>query len=399
MKYDFIIVGSGIIGLTLAYKLKKKFNNSKILILEKEKDSIQHGSGRNSGVIHSGIYYEPGSLRATLGVQGGRELKEYIKTKRLWMDECGKILVPTSQNSYENTEQLFARGIENGAVIKKLSGEQIANLEPNINNSYNIGLHVPFTSIADPKEVSKSLIEDLIDLGVEIQYQEAVTKIEEEGCKIHTINSTYECAHSFNCSGLHSDAIAKKSGLEFRYSFLPFKGKYWKILDSNFSLKHLVYPVPDLQYPFLGLHTSHKKNGDFFIGPSSTPVFGREQYDWNTNFSVSEAITIGFSFVKKIISNENKLRTLALQESRLLTKGGFLKEINKLITGINKKNITASNEKVGIRSQIFDPQSKTLVNDFVVINQKHCTHVLNAISPAWTASFSFAEYLIKFSKI
>jgi L-2-hydroxyglutarate oxidase LhgO len=160
-----------------------------------------------------------------------------------------------------------------------------------------------------------------------------------------------------------------------------------------------VYPVPDLQYPFLGLHTSHKKNGDFFIGPSSTPVFGREQYDWNTNFSISEAITIGFSFIKKIISNENKLRTLALQESRLLTKGGFLKEINKLITGINKKNITASNEKVGIRSQIFDPQSKTLVNDFVVINQKHCTHVLNAISPAWTASFSFAEYLIKFSKI
>ena len=275
-----------------------KWLNKGILILEKEKDSIQHGSGRNSGVIHSGIYYEPGSLRATLGVQGGRELKEYIKTKRLWIDECGKILVPTSQNSYENTEQLFARGIENGVVIKKLSGEQIANLEPNINNKYNIGLHVPFTSIADPKEVSKSLIGDLIDLGVEIQYQEAVTKIEEEGCKIHTVNSTYECAHSFNCSGLHSDAIAKKSGLEFRYSFLPFKGKYWKILDSNFSLKHLVYPVPDLQYPFLGLHTSHKKNGDFFIGPSSTPVFGREQYDWNTNFSVSEAIT-RFQFCKK----------------------------------------------------------------------------------------------------
>jgi L-2-hydroxyglutarate oxidase len=399
MKYDFIIIGSGIIGLTLGYKLKKRFKESAILILEKEKDSTQHGSGRNSGVIHSGVYYEPQSLRATLGVQGGIELKEYIKSKNLWIDECGKLLIPTSQNSFENIENLYERGIQNGVQIKKLTGKEITNLEPKVNTKYGVGLKIPFTSIADPKEVSACLIQDLKEMGVIIQYQDEVIEVFDEGLKIITKHSTYKCAYSFNCSGLHADEVAKKSGLEFRYSFLPFKGKYWKISDPSFKLKHLIYPVPDLQYPFLGLHTSHKKNGSFFIGPSSTPVFGRESYTWNEDFNLKQALTLGFSFMKKIITNENKLMSLALQESRLLTTSGFLKEINKLIIGIDKNNISSTNEKVGIRSQIFDPHSKTLVNDFVLLNQKHCTHVLNAISPAWTASFAFADHLIKFSKI
>ena len=399
MKYDFIIIGSGIVGLTLAFKLKKRLKQSKILILEKEKDSVQHGSGRNSGVIHSGIYYEPNSLRATLGVQGGIELKEYIKSKNLWIDECGKLLIPTSQNSYENTENLFKRGIENGVTIQKLTAREINNLEPRVNTHYGVGLKIPFTSIADPKEVSMCLIEDLKSMGIEIKYNEVVLEVINEGIKIKTSKDTYECDYSFNCSGLQSDDIATKSGLSFRYSFLPFKGKYWKIIDPNFTLNHLVYPVPDLQYPFLGLHTSHKKNGSFFIGPSSTPVLGRESYSWNEDLNMKQAFKLGTSFIQKIIKNENQLRSLALQESKLLIMSKFIKEISKLITGINKNNIISTNEKVGIRSQIFDPKSKTLVNDFVLLNQKNCTHVLNAISPAWTASFAFADHLIKFAKI
>jgi (S)-2-hydroxyglutarate dehydrogenase len=399
MKYDFIIIGSGIIGLTLAFKLKKKHTNSKILILDKERDSIQHGSGRNSGVIHSGIYYNPGSLRATLGVRGGIELKEYIKSKKLWIDECGKLLIPTSENSFHNTDNLFQRGIDNGVVVKKLSGEEVKNLEPNINTKYNIGLLIPFTSVADPKEVSKSLLFDLQQMGVDIFYNEQVTKIEDEGTIVYTELKKYSCEHSFNCSGLQSDIIAKSAGLEFRYSFLPFKGKYWKITDPNFKLKHLVYPIPDLQYPFLGLHSSHKRDGTFYIGPSSTPVFGREHYHWNDKLKFTEAISLAFSFAFKILKNENKLRSLAIQEARLLTKNGFANEMKKLLNNISSDNIKASLEKIGIRSQIFDPLSKTLVNDFVVINQKHATHVLNAISPAWTASFAFADHIIDLAKI
>ena len=392
MKYDFAIIGSGIIGLTLAFKLKQKFNNSKIVIFEKEPNSISHGSGRNSGVLHSGIYYEPGSLRANLCVTGAKELKEYIKSENLWINECGKLLLPTSEYSYSNLENLFNRAKKNGVEINKIKNEEIKRIEPNTNCQFEYGLHVPFTSVADPKEVSKSLIENLKKMNVEINYNSKILKICEQ--KLFTQNNTIEAGHIFNCAGLFADEIAKNSNLEFRYSFLPFKGKYWKITNKSFKLNHLVYPIPDLRYPFLGLHSSHNRHGDFYIGPSSTPVFGREQYNGILGDNLKESISLIFNFSKKIIFNENKLRTLALQELSLLTKRGFFNQIKKMFNNINPDDLELSDQKVGIRSQIFDPQSKNLVNDFVVINQKNTTHVLNAISPAWSASFAFADHLI-----
>ncbi|EMH80621.1 putative dehydrogenase [alpha proteobacterium HIMB114] len=392
MKYDFAIIGSGIIGLTLAFKLKQKFNNSKITIFEKEPNSISHGSGRNSGVLHSGIYYEPGSLRANLCVTGVKELKEYIKSENLWVNECGKLLLPTSEYSYSNLESLFNRAKKNGVEINKIKNEEIKRIEPNTNCQFEYGLHVPFTSVADPKEVSKSLIENLKKMNVEINYNSKILKISEQ--KLFTQNNTIEAGHIFNCAGLFADEIAKNSNLEFRYSFLPFKGKYWKITNKSFKLNHLVYPIPDLRYPFLGLHSSHNRHGDFYIGPSSTPVFGREQYNEILGDNLKESISLIFNFSKKIIFNENKLRTLALQELSLLTKRGFFNQIKKMFDNINPGDLELSDQKVGIRSQIFDPQSKNLVNDFVVINQKNTTHVLNAISPAWSASFAFADHLI-----
>ena len=392
MKYDFAIIGSGIIGLTLAFKLKQKFNNSKIAIFEKEPNSISHGSGRNSGVLHSGIYYEPGSLRANLCVTGVKELKEYIKSENLWINECGKLLLPTSEYSYSNLENLFNRAKKNGVEINKIKNEEIKRIEPNTNCQFEYGLHVPFTSVADPKEVSKSLIENLKKMNVEINYNSKILKICEQ--KLFTQNNTIEAGHIFNCAGLFADEIAKNSNLEFRYSFLPFKGKYWKITNKSFKLNHLVYPIPDLRYPFLGLHSSHNRHGDFYIGPSSTPVFGREQYNGILGDNLKESISLIFNFSKKIILNENKLRTLALQELSLLTKRGFFNQIKKMFNNINPDDLELSDQKVGIRSQIFDPQSKNLVNDFVVINQKNTTHVLNAISPAWSASFAFADHLI-----
>lgn len=392
MKYDFAIIGSGIIGLTLAFKLKQKFNNSKITIFEKEPNSTSHGSGRNSGVLHSGIYYEPESLRANLCVTGAKELKEYIKSENLWINECGKLLLPTSEYSYSNLENLFNRAKKNGVEINKIKNEEIKRIEPNTNCQFEYGLHVPFTSVADPKEVSKSLIENLRKMNVEINYNFKILKINEQ--KLFTQNNIVEAGHIFNCAGLFADEIAKNSNLEFRYSFLPFKGKYWKIKNKNFKLNHLVYPIPDLRYPFLGLHSSHNRHGDFYIGPSSTPVFGREQYNGILGDNLKESIGLIFNFSKKIIFNENKLRTLALQELSLLTKRGFFDQIKKMFNNINPDDLELSDQKVGIRSQIFDPQSKNLVNDFVVINQKNATHVLNAISPAWSASFAFADHLM-----
>jgi L-2-hydroxyglutarate oxidase len=397
MKYDFIIIGSGIIGLTLAYKLKQKLNNSKILILEKEIDSISHGSGRNSGVLHSGIYYEPGTLRAKLCVQGVKELKQYIKSKNLWINECGKILLPTSEYSYSNLENLYDRAQKNGVEIKKISQDEINKIEPNANCLFDKGLFVPFTSVADPKEVSQSLIQDLKNMNVDIQYNEEVVSF--KNGSINTKNNNYHAEHVFNCAGLQADSIAKNSGLNFRYSFLPFKGKYWKIKNTNFKLNHLIYPIPDLRFPFLGLHSSHNKNDDFYIGPSSTPVFGREEYQGLFGKNILESLNIGVNFLKKILLNENKLRTLAFQEFSLLTKKGFYNQVNKMFKNLEVNDLEISNTKVGIRSQIFDPKNKNLVNDFVIINENKTTHVLNAISPAWSASFAFADHLIKEARI
>ena len=397
MKYDFAIIGSGIIGLTLAYKLKYKFNKSNIIIFEKEPNSISHGSGRNSGVLHSGIYYEPGSLRANLCVKGAKELKEYIKSENLWINECGKLLIPTSEYSYSNLENLFDRAKKNGVEINKIKNDEIKKIEPNTNCQFNYGLHVPFTSVADPKEVSNSLVENLRKMNVAINYNARILKISEQ--KLFTKDNTIEAGHIFNCAGLFADELAKNSNLKFRYSFLPFKGKYWKIKNKNFKLNHLVYPIPDLRYPFLGLHSSHNRHGEFYIGPSSTPVFGREQYDGIIGNNFTESINLFFNFSKKIIFNENKLQTLALQEFSLLTKNGFFNQVKKMFSNIKPHDLELSNQKVGIRSQIFDPQSKNLVNDFVIINHKNTTHVLNAISPAWSASFAFADHLINEAKL
>ena len=397
MKYDFAIIGSGIIGLTLAFKLRLKFVNSNIIIFEKEPNSISHGSGRNSGVLHSGIYYDPGSLRANLCTTGVKELKDYIISEKLWINECGKLLIPTSKFSNSNLENLFERAKNNGVEVHKIKSTEIENLEPNINCQFKYGLHVPFTSVADPKEVSESLIRNLKKMNVNFKYNSKILKIISN--EVITKDDKIEAGKIFNCAGLFADEVAKKSNLEFRFNFLPFKGKYWKIKNKNFKLNHLVYPIPDLRYPFLGLHSSHNRNGDFFIGPSSTPVFGREQYDGFFGDSISESLSLFLNFSKKIIFNENKLRSLAVKEMLLLTKYGFFNEIKKMFKNIKPDELELSEHKIGIRSQIFDPNKKSLVNDFVVINQDHTTHVLNAISPAWSASFAFADYLIDKAKL
>ena len=397
MKYDFAIIGSGIIGLTLAFKLKLKFVNSNIIIFEKEPNSISHGSGRNSGVLHSGIYYDPGSLRANLCTTGVKELKDYIKSEKLWINECGKLLIPTSKFSNSNLENLFERAKNNGVKVHKIKNTEIERLEPNINCKFKYGLHVPFTSVADPKEVSDSLIKNLKKMNVNIKYNSKILKIISN--EVITKDDKIKAGKIFNCAGLFADEVAKKSNLKFRFSFLPFKGKYWKIKNKNFKLNHLVYPIPDLRYPFLGLHSSHNRNGDFFIGPSSTPVFGREQYDGFFGDSISESLSLFLNFSKKIIFNENKLRSLAVKEILLLTKYGFFNEIQKMFKNIRPDELELSEHKIGIRSQIFDPNKKCLVNDFVVINQDHTIHVLNAISPAWSASFAFADYLIDKAKL
>jgi L-2-hydroxyglutarate oxidase LhgO len=240
-----------------------------------------------------------------------------------------------------------------------------------------------------------SLLKDFISLGGEINYNEEVLSIDSEINKIKTKKNYFNFDYVINCSGLHSDKLARSAGLKFNYSFLPFKGKYWKI-KKKYKLNKLVYPVPDLNFPFLGVHTVHNKDNEVFLGPTSTPVFGRESYSLFENFKLSEITELLPSFLIKILKNQNNLRNLAVRELKMLTKNGLIKEIKKLIKNVEKEDLLFYEEKTGIRSQIFDNTSRNLINDFVVKKyNNNQMHILNAVSPAFTASFSFADYIIK----
>ena len=392
---NIYIIGSGIVGLTIGIKIKKKLKGSKVTILEKEESSIKHGSGRNSGIIHSGVYYPSETLKAKLCIDGAKQLKNYVKSRKLWIDECGKILIPTNDISYKNLDLLINRAKENNIETNLISKYETIKLEPNINPNFDKAMYIPFTSVVNPKEVMNSLLKDFLKLEGKIYYNEEVLNIESEANKIKTKKNYFNFDYLINCSGLHSDRIARSAGLKFNYSFLPFKGKYWKI-KKKYKLSKLVYPVPDLNFPFLGVHTVHNKNNEVFLGPTSTPVFGRESYKFLENFKLTEIKELLPSFLIKILKNQNNLRNLALRELKMLTKSGLIKEIKKLIKNVDKEDLFFYEEKTGIRSQIFDNTSKNLINDFVVKKYRNNQiHILNAVSPAFTASFAFADYIIK----
>ena len=272
---NIYIIGSGIVGLTIGIKIKKKLKGSKVTILEKEESSIKHGSGRNSGIIHSGVYYPSETLKAKLCIDGAKQLKNYVKNRKLWIDECGKILIPTNDISYKNLDLLINRAKENNIETNLISKYETIKLEPNINPNFDKAMYIPFTSVVNPKEVMNSLLKDFLKLEGKIYYNKEVLNIESEANKIKTKKNYFNFDYLINCSGLHSDRIARSAGLKFDYSFLPFKGKYWKI-KKKYKLSKLVYPVPDLNFPFLGVHTVHNKKNEVFLGPTSTPVFGRE---------------------------------------------------------------------------------------------------------------------------
>ena len=389
------IIGSGVVGLTLAYEITNHNPTYEITIFEKEDNSIRHGTGRNSGVIHSGIYYTPNSLRSELCIEGSRLMKKFIQDHNLYLNPCGKLLIPRYLNDLESLDFLFERSKEVGVhAIKLNSKEEILKIEPNCNPKFDQALFIKDTAIGDPKEVTAKLLELLKKRNFSILYHHEVSKVVSSKGALYVKDTLFEFDLVINAAGLYADQIAKISNLKTNYSSLPFKGKYWSVKTDNPSElpKTLLYPVPNLAHPFVGIHTVYDKSGNFYLGPSSTPVFGKEAYKPFQKFKLIEFVTLILKFFTKIIKNENKLRNLAVSEFRNL----FLSHIKKS-TEVYFKNssniILSESRKVGIRSQIFDNKSKTLFNDFVVIKQNKTVHILNAISPAWTSSFAMAKYI------
>ncbi len=401
MKTEILIVGSGMVGMSLAHQLKKKSISNKITIIEKELDIGKHSSGRNSGVLHAGVYYKPNSLKAKVCIEGAKMLKSWVKDNDLSIYNCGKIIVPQEKFLDSQLDILYERGKTNGANIQFISSQELEKKIPFSRTASGRALWSPETSVVNPIEILKKLEFKLNQLDVELL----------KGIKIHKIDSinknvfignnkkiSYE--YLFNCAGLNSIEIAKYFDIAENYILIPFKGLYWELKpDSPFKIKTNLYPVPDINIPFLGVHfTPSCGSSKVTIGPTATLALGKENYEGLKNIEIAKLFRNISIISYQYLKNNNGFRNYVHEQLPLGFEPFLINSAKKLIPNIKKEHISFS-KKVGIRSQLFDKKDNKLVDDFLCVNTSNSTHILNAISPAFTASFALANLIINNSNL
>jgi len=383
--YDFIVIGAGIVGASTALELKKQ--GHQVLILEKEKSPGLHQSGRNSGVIHSGIYYKPNSFKSNLCIRGRELLLEFIDIEKVPHRVEGKLVV---DDQISKIEDLFLRaqnlGMKDVSIFDK---KEILEKEPYC--KFESALYVPQAGVVDYKVVTEKIISKFLSLGGEVKYFNQVNAIEDSRYlkKIFTSHNQFETEFLINCAGLYSDTVAKLDNLEPNLQIIPFRGEYFTI-DSNKSkyVNNMIYPIANPNLPFLGIHLTKTIDGNIEAGPNAVLAFAKEGYDWST-FNVKEfASTISYKGMWKL--GKKYLKTGLSEMYRSLNKKVFLTEISKFIPDINANDLTP--RVSGVRAQAVDINGN-LVDDFVFESKDNSLHVLNAPSPAATSSFAIGEYI------
>ena len=383
------VIGAGIVGLATAYKLSKQYPKAKISIIEKEKNIAQHQTGKNSGVIHSGIYYTPKSLKAENCRKGYQQLLQFCQENDVKYDICGKLIVATRKDELPTLKMLYDRGAENALQnLKWLDPEQIKMHEPHVNGIK--GIWVPQTGIVDYLEVAKKYLELVLAADNKVFLGEKVLDIRQNNqVEIITNKQTHLADIVYNCAGLYSDKLAKKT-TEIDYKIVPFRGEYYRIKpEKSYLVNHLVYPVPNPEFPFLGVHFTRKMSGGIEAGPNAVLAFGRESYrklqiDFPELFE-----TLTYKGFLKVVS---KYWQDGLYEMyRSWSKAAFTKALQRLVP-----EITASDLEIGgsgIRAQAIDSKGN-LVDDFLIIRKGNVINVCNAPSPAATASLAIADTLV-----
>ena len=384
--YDYAVIGAGIVGLSTALHLRKQ--NVSVVVLEKEKEPGLHQSGRNSGVIHSGIYYKPNSSKSELSIRGRNLLIEYLKKKDINFRQEGKIVVDNDLNKLEN---LLDRSIElDMEGVKIVRDDELLSIEPN--SVILNGLFVPQAGVVDYKEVVQAYAKDFIEMGGEIKYIEEIKEIENiNGLKsIKGNKDTYNCEFLINCAGLFSDEIAKLDNMSPNVKIIPFRGEYYKISNTkNKILNNMIYPLADPDLPFLGIHLTKTANGDIEAGPNAVLAFSKEGYKWTDINFVDLTKVLTFPGMLKL--GKKYFRTGISEMYRSLNKKIFVKEIQKLINGVNLKDIKQIPS--GVRAQAVDKDGN-LVDDFLFEEGENSLHVLNSPSPAATASLAIGESIV-----
>ncbi|MBD1906023.1 L-2-hydroxyglutarate oxidase [Funiculus sociatus GB2-A5] len=389
--YDFAIIGGGIVGLSTGMALGKRYPNAGIVVLEKESKWAYHQTGNNSGVIHSGIYYKPGSFKAKFCRDGCRSIVEFCQEYDIAHEICGKVIVATEEKELPRLENLYKRGLENGLKVTKISASEVKEIEPHVNCV--AGIRVYTTGIADYKEVARKYAE-LIELqGGELRLNTKVEKIIGKGDTqvIETNNGIYETRCTINCAGLHSDRIAKLSQVDPQAKIVPFRGEYYELVpEKRYLVKTLIYPVPNPDFPFLGVHFTKMIDGSVHAGPNAVLSLKREGYK-KTDFDLrdfAEVMTYpGFWKLAAKHADEG------IQEIiRSFSKAAFVRSLQKLIPEVQAADLVPTH--AGVRAQALMNDGK-LVDDFLIVKGNNSVHVCNAPSPAATSSIEIGKAIVE----
>lgn len=387
MIYDFVIIGGGIVGLSTVIALGQRFPQAKIAVLEKETAIAAHQTGHNSGVIHSGVYYKPGSFKAKFTRAGNQSMVEFCQRYGIAHDVCGKVIVATQEKELPLLENLYQRGLDNQLQVSKISAEAVREIEPHV--TCLAGIRVPTAGIVDYKQVCRQYAEIIAQQGGEIRLNTRVIQIvaRPQGCVLETSQAQIETKFLINCAGLFSDRVAQLGGVDPQAQIVPFRGEYYELVPKKrYLVNHLIYPVPNPDFPFLGVHFTRLIDGTIHAGPNAVLGLKREGYR-KTDFDLrdfAEVMTFpGFWKLARKHADEG------IQEIiRSFSKAAFVRSLQQLIPEVRAEDIIPT--PAGVRAQALKATGQ-LVEDFLIVPAPKALHVCNAPSPAATASLEIGK--------
>ena len=391
--FDLGIVGGGIVGLATAVQWLRKNPDLRVVVLEAESEVGMHQSGHNSGVLHSGIYYKPGSLKAKLCRAGKRELEEFCNEQGIPFDRCGKIVVATNEAELARLDDIERRGIANGVDLRRINSDEIRRLEPAAAGI--AGIHVPETGIVDYRKVCLAMRRVIESKGSSVMTSARVQAIQPHGggLRLDCQKASFHVGKMVNCGGLQCDRVLQLAGGKTSTRIIPFRGEYYEIIESRQSLcRNLIYPVPDPSFPFLGVHFTRMIGGGIECGPNAVLALSREGYRWRDVRVKDIADTLRFPGFHKLAATHWRMGVGEIWRS--VNKQAFVAALQKLLPSIRTSDLRPG--RAGVRAQAVDASGK-LVDDFLIERTDNAIHVLNAPSPAATASLAIAQQIVEMS--
>jgi (S)-2-hydroxyglutarate dehydrogenase len=391
MQSDFLIIGGGIIGLAVTRTLRQRHPSASIILIDKEPDVAAHASGRNSGVLHAGFYYAADSLKARFCREGNAALRAYVSQHHLRINDCRKVVVAQSEEELPTLHELYRRGQVNGVPLQLVDEKELSDIEPNAKTTGQ-AIYATTTAIVDPIEVCRTLRAELAQSGVQFHMNTAYEN-RLSGNVVTAGGKRYEAGRIINCAGLYADRIARDFGFCRHYGIIPFKGVYLKYNGPDKPVRPCIYPVPNLHNPFLGVHFSVTVDGTVKIGPTAIPAFWRENYQGMSGFSLRDMLEV-LGRESMMMLTDGNFRALAWRESRKYYPPYMAAQAARMVKALDISKFSGWS-RPGIRAQLFDKRTHRLLHDFVVESDASSTHVLNAVSPAFTSSLPFAQWIVE----